>query len=461
MSLWIIILAAGKGKRMKSEKPKILHKILGVPMIDYVLGCAQKITNSGITVVVGNGEEEVKKRVRGRNISFVTQKQQLGTGHAVKTAVDSISGFEGDFLILNGDLPAIQPATIRDFIKKHKKSGSDCSLISAILDRPHGYGRVIRNEEGKPVRIVEENDANSDEKKINEINTGVYLIKSTFLKRNITKLGTRNKQKEYYLPELINIAAESGKISFAYNVGDSEEIHGVNNRKELFKLGKILQERINNAHMDRGVTIIDPSKTFISPDVKIGKDTIVFPDTYIYGHTKIGSKCEIGPSSYISSSEIGNKSLIRFSTYLDNVVIRNNVTVGPFAHLRPDSAIMDDAKIGNFVEIKKSKIGKGSKVPHLSYIGDATLGKKVNIGAGSITCNYDGKNKNQTIIEDGAFIGSDTMMVAPVRIGKYSTTAAGSTITRDVERGSLAIARSKQKEISNWYKREQKKDGKS
>jgi len=459
MSLRIIILAAGKGKRMKSEHPKILHKILGVPMINYVLETAGGIKNSGITVVVGNGEDAVRSVINNSKITFVTQEEQLGTGHAVKVALDSIPGFKGDLLILNGDLPAIKSITIGNFIKRHQKSGSACSFISANLDNPKGYGRVIHNEEGDPVRIVEEKDAIPEEKKIREINSGAYIINSEFLRNNINKLKSRNKQGEYYLPEMIDLAAVAGEKTLAYNIEDNEEILGVNNRRELVRIGEIMQKRINDTLMDLGVTIMAPSQTFISPGASIGRDTTIYPNTYIYGNTRIGSNCSIGPSSFISDSKIGNNAFIRFSTYLDSVIINNNVSVGPFAHLRPETEIMENGKIGNFVEIKKSKIGKGSKVPHLSYIGDATLGQNVNIGAGSITCNYDGLNKHRTVIEKGAFIGSDTMMVAPVKIGKDSTTAAGSTITQDVTPGALAIARSKQKEIKDWYKRKKKKDG--
>lgn len=459
MSLRIIVLAAGKGKRMKSEYPKILHEILGIPMISYVLDSISNIPNDGIFVVVSEENELIKDAVGNKGIDFVVQKKQLGTGHAVKVATEKYGNFKGNYLVLNGDLPAIRTSTLRALIRKHEKSGSVFSFISAFLDDPSGYGRVIRDGDNV-TGIIEEKDASAGERRINEINSGAYCIDSGFLSENLNNLGVNNRQGEYYLPELINIASSEGYVTYAHAINDHTEILGVNRRKELAEIQNIIRKRINDKHMDKGVTIQDPLSTYISPKAVIGRDCVIYPNTYIYGSTRIGKGCAVGPSAYIENSRIGKNSEIRFSTYLSEVRINDNVTVGPFAHLRPDTIIMDDARIGNFVEIKKSRIGKGSKVPHLSYVGDATLGKNVNIGAGSITCNYDGVNKHRTMIGDGAFIGSDTMMVAPIKIGEGATTAAGSTITRDVEKGSLAIERSKQKEIRDWKKRKAGKKGK-
>lgn len=460
MSLRIIVLAAGKGKRMKSDYPKILHGILGVPMINYVLNSVSGIENVGITVVAGKNDEKIRSCVDDDGVNFVIQDEQLGTGHAVKVAADTFSRFRGNLLVLNGDLPAVRTKTLIDFVAEHEKTGSVFSFISAELDDPTGYGRVVRDRRGFPVRIAEERDASSGQKKIREINSGAYCIDAQFLSENIDRLRTDNQQGEYYLPELLSIASHNGYKVLARTISDPAEIMGVNRRKELSDIQKVLKNRINESHMEKGVTIADPDSTYISPEAVIGKDTVIYPNTYIYGSSRIGRQCSIGPSSYIEDSIIGKNTHIRFSTYLSEVKIRDNVTVGPFAHLRPGSDVMSEVKIGNFVEIKKSRIGKGSKVPHLSYIGDATLGRNVNVGAGSITCNYDGVEKHATVIRDGAFIGSDTMMVAPVKIGEGATTAAGSTITRDVSKGALAIERSRQKEISNWKRRQGKKEGK-
>ncbi len=460
MSLRIVVLAAGKGKRMKSEYPKILHEILGKPMISYVLDAAAKVPNEGICVVVDEKNGPVTDAIGDEGVDFVVQKEQLGTGHAVKVAAGNYTKFRGDYLVLNGDLPAIRAKTLRDFIRKHEKTGAVFSFISAFVEDPTGYGRVVRDSDDRVTGIIEEGDATPAERIIKEINSGAYCINSEFLSGNLDKLGVDNKQAEYYLPELINIASSNGHATYAYPAKDHTEILGVNRRKELSKIQNIIRYRINDSLMDRGVTIVDPLSTFISPNVTIGRDSVIYPNTYIYGNTRIGKGCSIGPSAFIDNSRIGKNTEIRFSTYISKVRIKENVTVGPFAHLRPETVVMEDAKIGNFVELKKSRIGKGSKVPHLSYIGDATLGRDVNIGAGSITCNYDGVNKHRTTIGDGAFIGSDTMMVAPVNIGKDAITAAGSTITRDVENGSLAIERSKQKEIRDWRKRKAAKKGK-
>lgn len=461
MSIRIIILAAGKSKRMKSEYTKLAHNILGVPMVGYILECASAINNDGISVVLGNDSDTIRSVTSGFNVEYVVQKQQLGTGHAVKTAAEKYPGYKGSFLVLNGDLPAMTSKTLKNFIRQHEKKKSVFSFISSEIPDPSGYGRVIRDDNDNPLEIVEDKDATPAQKRSKEINSGAYCIDARFLSDSIDDLGTGNSQGEYYLPALLNIAVKKGLETFVYKTDDSAEILGVNTRRELAEIQGIIKERVNERHMYRGVTITDPATTYISPEAVIGRDTVIHPNTHIYGKTRIGSNCTLGPSCYIEDSRIGNNTNIRFSTYVSGSVLRNNINVGPFAHLRPETEIMDEAKIGNFVETKKSRIGKGSKVPHLSYVGDASVGKSVNIGAGSITCNYDGVAKNRTVIGDGAFIGSDTMMVAPVKIGKNATTAAGSTITSNVTDGSLAIERSKQKEIKGWHSRKIKKEGKS
>ncbi len=459
MSLAVIVLAAGMGKRMKSEIPKVLHPLLGRPMLSYVLDSVESLSPRKTVVVVGHGSEEVRRFSGSKKISYVTQSNQLGTGHAAKCASSELKNFKGNILILNGDYPLITSGTLKKFIIGHDKKKADLSILTALVDDPTGYGRIRRNDKNKVTGIVEEKDASKDEKLIDEINSGTYCVKSSFLWDALKKVNTINRQKEYYLTDIVEQAHKSSIRINASVVTDSDEVMGVNDRSELSYVESLLKWRTNEKLMKSGVTMIDPETSYISPLVKIGRDTTIYPNTFIYGSTQIGRNCVIGPSTWIEDSKLGNSITIKSSCYITSAIIKNNVIVGPFAHIRPEVVIMDGAKIGNFVEIKKSKIGTGSKVPHLSYVGDATLGKGVNIGAGSITCNYDGFNKYRTVLEDEVFIGSDTMLVAPVKVGKGSTTGAGSTITEDVPKDSLALGRARQTVIENW-KRAPKKKGK-
>jgi len=453
MDIAVIILAAGKGKRMKSELPKVLHPTLGCPMLSYVIDAVKGICPKRIVLVLGYGAEKVKETVHLDHIEYALQTEQLGTGHAVGCTRKALEDFKGSVVILNGDFPLIRPETLRDFVEAHRRSEAVVSVLTAIVDNPDGYGRVIRNAGGDVLRIVEEKDATPDEKSIKEINSGAYCVESGFLWGAIARIAPQNKQKEYYLPDIINIASGYGKKVNGFIVSDSEEVLGVNNRSELAHIERILRRRVNENLMLSGVTIVNPDVTYISPQVSIGADTIIYPNTFIYGDTKIGKGCALGPSVWIENSRIGDEVIIKFSSYITEALIEDGVTIGPFAHLRPQTQILEGAKIGNFVEVKKSKVGRGSKVPHLSYVGDATVGEGVNIGAGTITCNYDGFQKHETTIEDGVFIGSDTMLVAPIKIGKGATTGAGSTITKDVPPGALAIGRARQVTIEGWKRK--------
>ena len=461
MSLAVIILAAGRGVRMNSELPKVLHPILKKPMLRYVLDAADGVSPERVVLVLGHGSKLIKDTVSDYPVETVIQQPQLGTGHAVLCCEDVLRGFSGDILILSGDVPSVSVTTLREFTDSHTKCGADVSFVSAVVDDPGGYGRVIRDSEGKVLCVVEHRDATSNERKQNEINAGIYCVRSSFLWDALGGLDTENSQGEYYLPGIVNLCVARGRGLQAFTLGDPKEVSGVNTKQQLTEAERTVRRAINHRHMENGVTIVDPETTYISDSASIGRDTIVYPNTYIYGETTIGSGCRVGPSAYIEDSRIGDDVEIRFSSYLVGCRVENGVVMGPFCHLRPEARIEKGAKIGNFVEIKKSRIGTGSKVPHLSYVGDADIGEGVNIGAGTITCNYDGVNKHITVVEDGAFIGSDTMLVAPIRVGAGATTAAGSTITKDVSPGSLAIERAGQKEIAGWAERKRAKKGKS
>ncbi len=453
MRVAVLILAAGQGKRMKSSIPKVLHPVLGTPIINYLIEEVNKIRPQKTVLVVGYGSDEIKNALKFGQLSYVSQPRQLGTAHAVMASRREFDGYDGTVVILCGDTPLIRHETLRKFINAHKKAKSPLSLLTAQVSKPYGYGRIIRDGVGRLTAIVEEKDATREQKSVSEINSGLYCVETDFLWRALDRIGRKNKQSEFYLTDIVDIASRSGVIVNGFNFDVGEEIIGINNRVELSRVEHLMRKRINEKLMRSGVTILNPEQTYISPQVSIGTDTVIYPQSFIYGKTKIGKRCRIGPSVWIEDTEIKNDSNIKFSSYIERALIGSNVVIGPFARLRPGSELMAGAKIGNFVEIKKSKIGNLSKVQHLSYVGDATLGKRVNIGAGTITCNYDGLRKYQTIIEDDVFVGSDTMLVAPVKIGRGATTGAGSTITRDVESESLAIGRAKQVIIKNWKRK--------
>ncbi len=445
---YAVILAAGQGTRMKSKLYKVLHPVCGKPMVQHVVDQVRKLTIQEMVTVIGHGAELVKGQL-GEESHYALQEQQLGTAHAVMQAQKMLEGKEGITIVVCGDTPLIKAETMASLFKHHEELSAKATILTARIDDPTGYGRIIRNESGLVEKIVEHKDATEAERKINEINTGTYCFDNAALFEALKKVSNDNVQGEYYLPDVVEILKNQGDVVTAYQTSDLEETLGVNDRVALAEAERIMRSRINESHMRNGVTIIDPANTYIESDVVIGQDSTILPGTIIKGKTVIGSECQIGPNTEIDTCEVGNETVIRQSTAY-NSTIGSLVNIGPFAHIRPDSAISDEVKIGNFVEIKKAVFGKGSKASHLSYIGDAEVGSDVNIGCGSITVNYDGKNKYLTKIEDGVFIGCNSNLVAPVTVGKGAYVAAGSTITKNVPGNALSIARSQQVNKENY-----------
>ena len=437
-----LVLAAGKGTRMKSAFPKVLHPILGKPMVIYVLNALRAATISPkIGVIIGYKAQEVQAAIAAPDIDFILQPQPMGTGHAIMCAQPFWEKAE-NVLVLNGDLPLIQTEIIIDLIKLHQEKKSDVTFITALIKGETQYGVVIRNKAKKVKGIVEVAERKEVYSQY-EINAGIYCFKTQFLKQFLPLLKPSVKKGEYYITDLINLGASYHKNIFTKTV-DLEQVQGVNNRWELARCARILQHRILEKHMRDGVTIIAPENTYIEPDVKIGVDTTIESGVHIRGQTKIGKNCLIGTGTVINNSIIADEVTIKPYCVITESQIENKATIGPFAHLRPLSHIGSEARIGNFVEVKKSYVGAGSKASHLTYLGDTQVGVEVNIGAGTITCNYDGKRKHKTTIEDRAFIGSNTALVAPVKIGENALIGAGSVITEDVPANTLAIARGKQ-----------------
>lgn len=437
-----VILAAGQGTRMKSKLDKVLHPVCGKPMIRHVIDQAQSANFSKIFVVVGHGAEEVEKCV-GSDAECVLQKEQLGTAHAVLQVSEKLRGLDGTTVVLYGDTPLLTHSTIEKLVKEQERGHAAAAVLTANLENPAGYGRILRDSTGRFVGIVEDKDATERQKQIKEINTGIYSFNNRLLFELLDKVDNHNVQKEYYLPDVITLMTARSEKVLAVRTENFEETVGVNNRVQLAEAERYMRKRINRRHMMAGVTLIDPDSTYLSADCSIGRDTVVYPGTLISGKTEIGEDCVIGPQTRIHNCRIGSDTRIDQSV-LEDSFVGNHVQIGPFSHIRPLSKLHDQVKVGNFVEVKKSEIGERSKASHLTYLGDAVLGKDVNMGCGTITVNYDGKNKYKTQIGDGAFIGCNANLVAPVTIGNGAFVAAGSTITDSVNDDALAIARSRQ-----------------
>jgi bifunctional UDP-N-acetylglucosamine pyrophosphorylase/glucosamine-1-phosphate N-acetyltransferase len=448
-----IILAAGKGTRMKSRLPKVLHKLGGKYMIEYVINGVRELGVEKLIAVIGH-EAEMVRQALGEDVLYAVQKEQLGTGHAVLTAMPHIREEEGQVLVVCGDTPLIKPETFKKLWDFHRENKAACTVLSAFLPDPAGYGRIVR-EEGRVVKIVEQKDASPEELSIHEINTGTYCFDLKSLRKALTLLTPNNAQGEYYLTDVLSILVSQGLKVKAVTAEDYQETMGINSRSQLAEAEKVLRERKIYQLMDEGINIIDPASTYIEQDVTIGRDTVIEPFTFLRGKTIIGSECIIGPEADIKDSIVGNGVNVN-RTVMIEASVGDNCRIGPFAYLRPGTKLSHNVKIGDFVEIKKSNIGEHSKVPHLTYVGDAEVGKNVNIGCGTITCNYDGKHKYRTIIKDRAFIGSNTNLVAPVEVGEGAMIGAGSTVTKDVPPDGLAVAREKQVNIPGWAARKRK-----
>ncbi|WP_143317542.1 bifunctional UDP-N-acetylglucosamine diphosphorylase/glucosamine-1-phosphate N-acetyltransferase GlmU [Clostridium sp. HBUAS56017] len=445
-----LVLAAGQGKRIKSDIPKVLHKVCGKEMVNHVIDNMRNANIEDVNVIIGKGAELVKKETENRNVSYSLQEEQLGTGHAVKCAKEFLEGKDGVVAIFAGDAPLTKIETINNLMEEHILKKNSATLLSAYVEDPTGYGRIIRDGD-EVVKIVEHKDCNEEELKVNEMNAAMYCFDIKDLLSSLEKLSNDNNQGEYYLTDVIGILKNEGKRIGAV-VTDYEDTIGVNSRVQLAEAEEILRNRINEKHLNNGVTLIDPRTTYIGVDVKIGKDTIVYPNNIFEGNTVIAENCTILQGCRIKDSIIAKGVEIQSSVILESR-IGENTTVGPFAYIRPESSIGKDARIGDFVEIKKSTIGDGTKVSHLTYIGDAEVGSGCNFGCGTVVVNYDGKTKNKTIIGDNSFIGCNTNLVSPVEVGDNTYIAAGSTITSKVEEGDLAIARAKQRNIKGWVEK--------
>lgn len=451
MERFAVILAAGKGTRMKSKLYKVLHPVLGKPMVEHVVDQLDQIGVSRQIVIVGHGAEAVQDTL-GTRVEYAVQEEQLGTGHAVQMAEAELAGKAGATLVVCGDTPLLTAETLEALLAHHEAQQAKVTVLTAIADDATGYGRVVRGEDGNVTKVVEHKDASETELAINEINTGTYVFDNELLFDALKQVGNNNAQGEYYLPDVISIAKEAGEVVAAHTAPTFDETIGVNDRVALSQAEAIMRKRTNERLMREGVTFMDPASTYISPDVVIGSDTIIYPGTVILGKTTIGSECVIGPNSDIRNSVIEDHVVVRQSVVTDSK-IGEAAQVGPFAHLRQQAVLGANTRVGNFVEIKKSSFGDGAKASHLSYIGDASIGERVNLGCGSITVNYDGKNKFETVVEDDAFVGCNVNLIAPVKVGKGAIIAAGSTITNDVPEEALAIARERQTNKEGYTKR--------
>lgn len=454
MPMTAIILAAGEGTRMKSRHPKVMHKLLDRPLVSWVTRAARAAGAERIVVVVGNGAQEVRDHLANeKNVEFVEQAERLGTGHAVRVALEATGIDAGPVVILNGDLPLIEPETVRAFAESVADGGHAASVLMMTPPDPHGYGRIELAEDGTVARIVEQKDCTSEQDaRLLECNAGCYAFDGALLAAHVSEIGNDNAQGEYYLPDMVEILRGHGHATTIVHCEDYREGLGANNRVQLAELAALARDRINERLMLDGVTMLDPATTWVGPDVTVGRDTVLLPMTMLWGATSVGEECVLGPNTRLTDCTVADHVTLEETVGVD-VTIEKDVTCGPRAYLRGGAHVLAGAHVGTHVEIKNSVIGEGSKVPHLSYIGDCTMGAGVNIGGGSITCNYDGVHKNRTVIGDNVFVGSDTMMVAPVTIGDGALVGASSCVTKDVPADALYLERSKERIVEGYAAR--------
>ncbi len=453
MPLSVVVLAAGQGTRMKSDIPKVLHEIGGTPLLTHVIKAARVLDSADITVVYGHGGDQVQSVLSDEKINWVEQSEQLGTGHAVQQAMPSVPD-NHVALLLYGDVPLITSETLKKLVVAAEQNA--LALLTAKLENPTGYGRIVRDSTDKVQCIVEQKDATEEQLTINEINTGMLAVRSNELRQWVNRLDNKNAQGEFYLTDIVGFAAEDGVGINTRQPESAEEIEGVNNKQQLANLERAYQSRLANTYMDNGLTLRDPNRFDVRGDLSFGRDVIIDANVIIEGNVSLGDRVNIGPNVVLKNISIGNDTNVHANCVLEKSTIGTSCEIGPFARIRPDTELADQVKVGNFVEIKKSTIAEGSKVNHLSYIGDTTMGSQVNIGAGTITCNYDGANKHQTIIGDKVFIGSNTQLIAPVTVSDGATIGAGSTITRDAPSNTLTLTRPKQVTREGWKRPEKK-----
>lgn len=445
-----LILAAGKGTRMKSSMPKVLHKVGGVPMVEQVLRAVKAAGTQRQVVVVGFGGEAVQEYL-GDRAETVVQEQQLGTGHAVMQAEPLLSGLSGTLLVTCGDTPLVTEDTFCSLLAHHEATQAAATVLTAVMPDPTGYGRVIRNEKGQVVKIVEQKDGSPEELAVREVNAGIYCFDMELLWQMLHNVTNNNAQGEYYLTDIIGMLVDAGKVVSAFAAPDYKETLGVNSRLQMAEAEQVLRRRKLEQLMTDGVTVIDPNNTYVDTTVSVGRDTVLYPGTILEGSTVIGENCQVGPYVRMTNVVMGSGDHLQF-TYAHDCEIKNGCEIGPFVHFRPNTVIGNDVKVGNYMEVKNSTVGDGTKLPHLSYIGDSDVGCGVNIGCGTITVNYDGKEKHRTTICDHAFVGCNSNLVSPVTVGEYAYVGAGSTITKNVPPKSLSVARAKQRNIEGWVK---------
>ncbi|MGM0631304.1 MAG: bifunctional UDP-N-acetylglucosamine diphosphorylase/glucosamine-1-phosphate N-acetyltransferase GlmU [Pseudomonadota bacterium] len=454
MKLRVVILAAGKGTRMRSELPKVLHKVANKPMVEHVIDTARSLKPDAINLIYGHGGDQLKQAIAGDDLTWVEQREQLGTGHAVQQVIPHLKSSE-KVIILYGDVPLLTESTLIKLVTA--SANTSLGLLTMTLAEPTGYGRIVRNERRSVTGIVEQKDANAQQLAINEVNTGIMIADSDKLKSWLEQLSNDNAQKEYYLTDIVEMAAQEGVNIATAQPDNAQEVEGANNRQQLASLERALQQRQAEELLTQGVTLIDPARFDCRGKLSAGSDVTIDINAVFEGNVVLGDRVFIEPNCVIRNSVIGDDTVIRANSHIEDAKVAKGCKVGPFARLRPGAELADEAQVGNFVEMKKSRLGKGSKASHLSYLGDTQVGEYANIGAGTITCNYDGVNKALTEIGDGAFVGSNSSLVAPVSIGKNATVGAGSVITRAVADDELAVARGKQRNISGWQRPQSKK----